>query len=40
MLENDGGRLKATRLVDYVRDQEKLDQRFGWGLSWRAGTKD
>ena len=40
MLENDGGRLKATRLVEYVRDQEKLDQRFGWGLRWRAGTKD
>ena len=40
MLENEGGRLKATRLVDYVRDQEKLDQRFGWGLRWRAGTKD
>ncbi|NNM78622.1 universal stress protein [Sphingomonas sp. ID1715] len=40
MLENAGGGLKATRLVEYVGDQEKLDQRFGWGLRWRAGTKD
>lgn len=40
MLENEGGRLKATRLVEYVRDQEQLDRRFGWGLRWVAGTKD
>jgi len=40
MLENDGGRLKATRLVEYVRDQEELDRRFGWGLRWVAGRKD
>lgn len=40
MLENDGGRLKASRLVEYVRDQEELDRRFGWGLRWVAGRKD
>lgn len=40
MLENDGGKLKATRLTEYVRDQEELDRRFGWGLRWVAGTKD
>ena len=40
MLENDGGRLKATRLTEYVRDQEELDRRFGWGLRWVAGSKD
>jgi len=40
MLENIGGGLKASRLVNYVRDQEQLDQAYGWGLRWRAGTKD
>ena len=40
MLENEGGRLKATRLVEYVRDQEELDRLHGWGLRWVAGRKD
>lgn len=40
MLENDGGRLKATRLINYVRDQQELDQAYGWGLRWVAGRKD
>lgn len=40
MLENDGGRLKATRIVDYFRDQQKLDDAFGFGLRWQAGRKD
>jgi tellurite resistance protein TerA len=40
MIENDGGRLKATRIVEYFRDQQKLDERFEWGLRWVAGRKD
>ncbi|MFM9853646.1 MAG: TerD family protein [Sphingomonadaceae bacterium] len=40
LLENAGGTLKATRIVDYFRDQSKLDEAFGWGLNWRAGSKD
>lgn len=40
LIENDGGRLKATRVVEYVRDQQVLDERFGWGLRWVAGSKD
>jgi tellurite resistance protein TerA len=40
LIENDGGRLKATRIVGYFRDQQKLDQTFGWGLRWVAGSKD
>lgn len=40
LIENDGGRLKATRVVEYFRDQEKLDHRFDWGLRWVAGSKD
>ena len=40
LIENDAGRLKATRVVEYVRDQQVLDERFDWGLRWVAGTKD
>ncbi|MDR6788406.1 tellurite resistance protein TerA [Sphingomonas sp. BE138] len=40
LIENDGGRLKATRVVDYVRDQQVLDEDFDWGLRWVAGSKD
>ncbi len=40
MLENAGGSLKATRIVDYFRDQQQLDIAFGWGLRWTAGSKD
>lgn len=39
-IENDGGRLKATRIVEYFRDQQVLDERLGWGLRWVAGRKD
>jgi tellurite resistance protein TerA len=40
MLENDGGALKATRLVNYVRDQQELDRAYSFGLRWVAGRKD
>lgn len=40
MLENVGGSLKATRIVDYFRDQQELDRAFNWGLRWAAGSKD
>jgi tellurite resistance protein TerA len=40
LLENDRGTLKATRIVNYFRDQSELDQAFGWGLRWVAGSKD
>lgn len=40
LLENVGGTLKASRIVDYFRDQSELDRAFGWGLNWRAGSKD
>lgn len=39
LIENDGGRLKATRIVEYVRDQQVLDERFDWGLRWVAGSR-
>lgn len=40
LIENDAGRLKATRIVDYFRDQQKLDEQLDWGLRWTAGRKD
>lgn len=40
LIENDGGRLKVTRIVEYFRDQQVLDERLGWGLRWTAGRKD
>lgn len=39
LIANDGGRLKATRIVEYVRDQQVLDERLGWGLRWTTGRK-
>ena len=40
LIENDAGKLKATRIVEYYRDQQVLDEAFGWGLRWTAGSKD
>jgi tellurite resistance protein TerA len=40
MLENVAGAFTATRLVDYHTGQRKLDEAFGWGLRWTAGSKD
>lgn len=40
MLENDGGQLRVTKLVEYFGGHQALDQRYGWGLQWVAGSKD
>jgi len=40
MLENQGGNIKVTKLVDYFRDHRLLDQAYGFGLRWVAGSKD
>lgn len=40
LLENSGGQLKATRIVDYHRNQSELDRAHGWGMRWAAGSKD
>jgi len=40
LLENENGRLKATRIVEYYRDQSELDGAHGWGMRWVAGSKD
>lgn len=40
LLENVGGTLKASRIVDYFTSQSELDRALGWGLKWRTGSKD
>ncbi len=40
MLENQGGNIKVTKLVEYFRDHRLLDQAYGFGLRWVAGSKD
>lgn len=40
MLENVAGAIRATRIVDYHRDQELFDRAHGFGLRWTAGSKD
>lgn len=39
LIENDGGQVKITRVVDYFPSQLELDQAHGWGLEWSAGRK-
>ena len=40
LIENVAGRVQMTRVVDYYTGQRTLDQAFGWGLRWVAGSKD
>jgi tellurite resistance protein TerA len=46
MLENQGGNLQVTKLVEYFAGglrtsaHEEMDRRFGFGLNWSAGKKD
>jgi tellurite resistance protein TerA len=39
MLENIGGELSVRREVRYVAGHRDLDQAYGWGMSWKAGSK-
>lgn len=40
MLENQGGNIKVTKLVEYFLDHRFLDEAYGFGLRWVAGSKD
>ncbi len=40
LLENQSGNLKVTKLVEYFLDHRYLDQAYGFGLRWVAGSKD
>ena len=40
MLENVGGEIRVTRLVDYVAGHQALDKAHGWNMQWKTGSKD
>lgn len=40
VIENIGGTMKFTRLIEYFQGHRDFDQRVGWGMSWRSGSKD
>jgi tellurite resistance protein TerA len=40
LLENQGGAVKITKLVDYYRGHLDMDQAHHWGLEWVRGSKD
>lgn len=40
LLENQAGNIKVTKLVEYFRDHRFLDEAYGFGLRWVAGSKD
>jgi tellurite resistance protein TerA len=40
LLENDGAGLAVRREVRYIRgSQREVDQAYGWGMQWQAGSK-
>jgi tellurite resistance protein TerA len=40
LLENHGGAVHVTKLVDYYRNQREVDKAHHWGLQWQQGRKD
>ena len=39
MIENIGGQLSVTKLVEYFNGHPDMDKWFGFGFNWRAGSK-
>jgi tellurite resistance protein TerA len=39
MLENVNGAVKVSRRVDFHRGHSAVDKAYGWGMSWKAGSK-
>ncbi len=39
LLENDDGRIRVTKLIDYFAGHEPMDRQFGFGFNWKAGSK-
>lgn len=39
LLENDAGRIRVTKIVDYFGGHKQLDNAFGFGFNWVAGQK-
>ncbi|MGQ9659659.1 MAG: TerD family protein [Thermochromatium sp.] len=40
LLENQGGAVKITKLVEYYRGHLDMDRAYQWGLEWVRGSKD
>ncbi|MCP5158924.1 MAG: TerD family protein [Gammaproteobacteria bacterium] len=40
MLENEKGNIKVTKLVEYFLDHRFMDEAYGFGLRWVAGSKN
>ena len=40
LIENVGGQIELTRVVEYFSGARALDRQFNWGLRWVAGSKD
>lgn len=38
-IENRGGNLRIERLEEFFPGHEKMDQAYGWGFRWKAGSK-
>lgn len=39
LIENIGGTMKFTRVMDYFKSHREYDERLGWGMRWKAGSK-
>ena len=39
MLENVDGAVKVSRRVDFHRGHSAVDKAYGWGMSWKSGSK-
>jgi tellurite resistance protein TerA len=39
LLENDGGRIRVTKLVEYFASHPQLDEAYRFGFQWQAGRK-
>jgi tellurite resistance protein TerA len=39
LLENDGGRIRVSKLVDYYTGHPEMDQAHNFGFRWQAGSK-
>lgn len=40
LLENVGGNIRVSKQVEYFNGHRNMDQDYGWGLRWAAGSKD
>ena len=39
LLENDNGAIKVSRRVDFHKGHRLMDEAYGWGMRWTAGSK-